>query len=83
MVDRERGRSPTDYADCFTVLQEIGVLPDDLAERMRRMARFRNLLVHLYGKVDNRKVHRILREDLDDLRLFREAIARWVGGGRP
>lgn len=79
LVARSGGRSPTDYADCFTVLQEIGVLPADLAERLRRMARFRNLLVHLYWKVDNRRVHRILREDLDDLRLFREAIARWVG----
>ncbi len=78
LVARSGGRSPTDYADCFTVLQEMGVLPANLAERLRRMARFRNLLVHLYWKVDNRRVYRILREDLDDLRLFREAIARRV-----
>jgi uncharacterized protein YutE (UPF0331/DUF86 family) len=78
LVARSGGRSPTDYADCFTLLQELGILPADLAERLRRMARFRNLLVHLYWKVDNRKVYRVLREDLDDLRLFREAIACWV-----
>lgn len=79
IVAKGGGRTPQDYADCFAVLQEMGVLPPDLTERLQAMARFRNLLVHLYWKVDNRRVYRILRENLDDLRLFREAIARWVG----
>lgn len=78
LVARGGGRAPRDYADCFAVLKEMGVLPEGLSERLQAMARFRNLLVHLYWKVDNREVHRILRENLDDLRRFREAIARWV-----
>lgn len=48
----------------------MGVLPEGLSERLQAMARFRNLLVHLYWKVDNREVHRILRENLDDLRTI-------------
>lgn len=78
LVARGGGRAPRDYADCFIVLKEMGVLPPDLSERLQAMARFRNLLVHLYWKVDNREVHRVLRENLDDLRLFREAVARWI-----
>lgn len=78
LVARGGGRAPRDYADCFTVLEEMGVLSPDLSERLRAMARFRNLLVHLYWKVDNRRVYRTLRENLDDLRLFREAVVRWV-----
>ncbi len=78
LVARGGGRLPSDYADCFTSLQEMGVLPADLVVRLRRMARFRNLLVHLYWKVDNREVYRILRENLSDLTEFREVIAEWL-----
>lgn len=78
LVARGGGRLPTDYADCFTSLGEMGVLPADLVGRLRRMARFRNLLVHLYWKVDDREVYRILRENLSDLTEFREAMAQWL-----
>ncbi len=77
LVARGGGRLPTEYADCFTSLEEMGILPADLAARLRRMARFRNLLVHLYWKVDNREVYRILRENLNDFTEFREAITAW------
>ncbi len=42
------------------------------------MARLRNLLVHAYARVDDRKVHHILREDLEDLEAFLEAVAAFV-----
>jgi uncharacterized protein YutE (UPF0331/DUF86 family) len=34
------------------------------------MARFRNLLVHMYWKIDYVEVHKIIREHLNDLRAF-------------
>lgn len=71
-------RAPDDYADCFTALAELEVISESLAERLRPMARFRNLLVHLYWDVDDRQVYRILQEDAADLDEFRERIARWV-----
>lgn len=71
-------RAPEDYADCFTVLAELGVVSDDLARRLRAMARFRNLLVHRYGHVDDREVYRILQNDAADLDEFREEVARWT-----
>jgi hypothetical protein len=38
-----------------------------------RMARFRNMLVHVYWEIDYNRVYDIL-SDLDDLRAFRRAI---------
>ncbi len=38
------------------------------------MARFRNMLVHVYWAVDYERVYAILQEDLDDLRAFVRAI---------
>jgi len=38
------------------------------------MARFRNLIVHLYWKVDDRRVYQIIRDDLGNLDTFRQQV---------
>ena len=53
--------------------------PLDTAE-LRDTARFRNLLVHGYTKVDDSRVVEILHERVDDLATFRSALARAAGG---
>ena len=35
-------------------------------------------LVHLYGEVDNHRVHQVILEDLSDLDAFREQVAAWA-----
>ena len=67
--------APESYADCFAVLGGAGIVAPDLAERLQRMAKFRNLLVHVYRNIDHRQVHRTMQEDLGDLRAFAAAIA--------
>jgi uncharacterized protein YutE (UPF0331/DUF86 family) len=42
------------------------------------MSRFRNLLVRVYGQVDNRLVYQVIQEDLDDLEAFQQAILDWM-----
>lgn len=78
IVATQGGRAPTDYADCFAVLQELGVVSSDLATRLQRMARFRNLVVHLYWQVDDAKVYDIVQSDLGDLEEFQRAIAAFI-----
>lgn len=60
------------------ILSEVDVLDDDLNIRMGKMARFRNLLVHLYWKVEDRAVYRIVRERLGDFDEYLEAVGRFV-----
>lgn len=74
IVASEGYRSPADYADAFRVLTERAVVGSDLGRRLEAMARFRNLLVHVYAEVDNQRVHRYLREDLADLEAFVAAV---------
>jgi uncharacterized protein YutE (UPF0331/DUF86 family) len=69
-------QTPEDNAACFDVLHKAGVIDAALAERLRHMARFRNLLVHMYWKLDYEKVHDIIRRSLEDLRVFSRAIAQ-------
>jgi uncharacterized protein YutE (UPF0331/DUF86 family) len=79
VVARRSGRAPEDYADCFAVLMDLSVISTDLAERLQRMARFRNLLVHVYWRVDNRRVYEVIRDNLGDLDTFRGEVLRALG----
>jgi len=49
--------------------------------RLQQMARFRNLLVHVYWNVDYGRVFDVLETDLEDLRAFsrRLGFSRGVG----
>ena len=67
IVARQEGRAPEDYANCFEVLVELTVLDRQLAGRLQQMARFGNLLLHLYNKVDNRRVHQFIHTSLSEL----------------
>lgn len=69
---------PDDYAGCFAGLAAGGIIATDLSARLQQMARFRNLLVHVYWDVDYGRVFDVLENDLDDLRVFSEAIAALV-----
>lgn len=55
------------------------MIPPDLAVRLQRMARFRNLLVHVYWRIDNRRVYEVIRDDLSDLDAFREEVLIALG----
>ena len=67
-------RVPEGYADCFAVLGETGVVPQELSRRLQQMARFRNMLVHVYWDVDYERIYTMLQENLDDLRAFVQAL---------
>ncbi len=61
---------PESYSDCFIILGEEGVLSIDLSKRLARMAKFRNMLVHIYWGIDNAKIYEIIQNDLKDLEEF-------------
>ena len=71
-------RAPQDYADVFRILGEAGILPQDLAEPMQDMARFRNLLVHLYWTIDHERVFNNLPHRLTVLERFVQILASWL-----
>ena len=66
---------PEDYSECFAILSEAGIIPIELSERLQKTARFRNLLVHMYWKIDYGIVFDIIKHDTKDLRRFSELIA--------
>ncbi len=71
-------QAPASYADCYTIIQRADVLPVDLAEKLVSMVKFRNLLVHKYGKVDDARVYEIIQSDLGDLEEYLAKVADYL-----
>lgn len=74
IIASERFRAPKDYADSFSVLNEAGIISSDLCKQLRKMAKFRNRLVHLYSEIDNEYIYGFIQSDLDDITQFKNTI---------
>ncbi|HIE32416.1 MAG TPA: DUF86 domain-containing protein [Methanosarcinales archaeon] len=71
-----------EYRGMFYLLREKGVIEKNLAERLGEMAGFRNLLVHIYGDVDNEVVLEMIQSELGDVVEFEREVLRFVDEGR-
>jgi len=71
-------RIPTSYADSFSVLAEKGIVDNNLSQSLEKMAKFRNVVVHDYDRVDAEIVIGILRKNLDDFIKFKDAIVKLI-----
>lgn len=78
IISAQQFRPPIDYADIFTVLGENKILPQDFALILGKMAGFRNLLVHVYAEVDDRRVYEYLRTRLDDFEQFQRYVLKFI-----
>lgn len=70
---------PQRYSDIIPTLRAHGVVSAETSEALTDLAGFRNLLVHDYGRVDRRRVHRFLETRLGDFRRFAAEVAAYVG----
>lgn len=66
---------PEEDAECFGMLQEAGLIPADLTRQLQQMARCRNLLVHMYRKIEYGRAYDVIHQNLDDRRAFSAAMA--------
>lgn len=69
--------APDTNADAFRALGRAGVLDRDLAEAMAAASGFRNVLVHGYAAVDDRRVVAALA-NLDRLDVFVSSVSTWL-----
>lgn len=71
-------RLPTGYADTFGVLMENKVISKNLFKTMEKMAKFRNVVVHQYEKIDPVIVVSILHKNLNDFEKYKKAIIKYL-----
>jgi len=82
LISLEQFNKPTDtpetYADIFVQLRNIGVIDPSFCDRLVKMAKFRNRLVHLYWEIDNKKIYEIIRDNLEDFKLFEHNVVKFL-----
>lgn len=66
------------YADIFEALGNQKIISKPFAGSLKKMAGFRNLLVHEYTQIDLKKLHRILRTRLRDFSRFAKHVTEFL-----
>lgn len=78
IISKRKLGFPQDYSDVIKLMSQEGELEGDLARRLVEMVKFRNMLVHLYWKIENDRLYQYLRENLGDFEAFKEAIRKYL-----
>jgi uncharacterized protein YutE (UPF0331/DUF86 family) len=80
LVSRLALPAPRTSIDILSGLEEAGHLPEGSSDKFRPIIGFRNRVVHLYDRIDEKIVYRILTEERGDLAelldLLLEALER-------
>ena len=79
IIAERRFDRPSSYRETFEILGARGVLAPDLAARLASLAGFRNVLVHVYWKLDLERVEAHLREGREPLDRFCAVVKRLLG----
>ena len=69
-IAASHGRSTEGYADAVDQLAVLSVLPRPFADQFRKMAGFRNILVHGYSRLDDAVLVEVAATRLNDFRMF-------------
>ena len=74
IISDEKMRVPEAYADIFRILVENGILSKTHLVAFEKMAKFRNIVVHDYEKIDPEIVVAILRNHLQVFEVFKSSV---------
>lgn len=66
-------------AQCFEILREGNLVDEALCSDLIKMARFRNLLIHKYWAIDEKRVYEYAKNNLGDFEKFTASVAAMLG----
>ena len=69
---------PAEGAERLEVLGEMGLISRELSSRLVGMARFRNVLAHVYEELDLVRLYRFAVEETRDIDAFVEAVKAYL-----
>jgi len=61
---------PKESKECFEILAGAGVIPRELADKLKGMVGFRNIMVHQYQEMDIKIMVDVIEHHLEDLVVF-------------
>ena len=78
IISLESYRYPKSNAEVFIVLQEEGVLDEQIVATLIRMSAFRNIIVHEYIKADPTAIYGVFKNHLSDFDKFAQAVTAYM-----
>lgn len=78
IISRQGFREPKDNKDLFAILFENKIIPENVCNTMIKMAKFRNIIVHDYARIEPDIVLAILKRDIDDFKNFARGIIGYM-----
>ena len=71
VIAQKKFRIPEDDIDSFKILEENGVIDNELYNRLKDAKGMRNFIAHQYGQINNKLVYEAITEELDkDVKKF-------------
>ena len=78
VISRLGLREPKDNKDLFVVLHENKIISEAVHTAMVKMAKFRNIVVHDYARIEPEVVMGILKKNLSDFNHFAREIITYM-----
>jgi uncharacterized protein YutE (UPF0331/DUF86 family) len=78
IISRVGLREPTDNKDLFIILFENRIISESTHRALIKMAKFRNIIVHDYARIEPEIVIGILKKDIEDFKQFAQQIIRYL-----
>jgi uncharacterized protein YutE (UPF0331/DUF86 family) len=76
LISREGWGLPKSYVETVELAVHNGLIPPEMEDTYKAMARFRNRVVHLYDEVNAAEIWNVIQNHLDDFRPFIAAVIR-------
>jgi uncharacterized protein YutE (UPF0331/DUF86 family) len=78
ILTRVTSQVPKGYPDCFEKLSEAGIITRGLGEKLRKLASLRNILIHKYWEIDDQKIFRSAKENIEDFEQYLREINQFI-----
>lgn len=78
IISRERLQRAENYTEIFEILEKSNIIDKKLSVKLQDMAKFRNLVVHQYGKINEEELYSIIKDDIGDIEEFERQIIRYI-----
>lgn len=76
LVAYKQFRKPTSMSESFDILNEEGIIPKELTEKMVKMTGFRNIIAHDYEKINYDIVYDVLHNGVKDIKDFIKIVEK-------
>ena len=78
VVREEKYDFPDDEENLITIVTEKKVISPKLSLKLKEMKRFRNILIHKYGNIDNEQAYEFMENETKDFLEFEKEIKKYL-----